>query len=810
MLTPQQLDELRASLFAGHYNLLLGSGASLDSTDKVHKPLMGATELTTTLCTIKSAKPGTTLSRVSSLLTPEEITKHLTDRYSGCHPGDTVKKVTNFVWKTAFTFNIDDSLESAYEKTLKPKQAIEPLNYDSAYETPSNRSRLPIVHLHGFVREPEKGYVFSVPEYGRVTRGLNPWMHVLSELLSSEPFIISGTSLNESDLEFYLSGRSETSPRKNRGPSILVEPFPDAVTENDCHRHSLILVKSTLKEFLVWLVENLGNPPTVAQLVVPPVENIFSPSPPAVEQVAFFSAFQLVRPVSPNPEGTPSPFLYGQPPKWSDLESALDVPTKQDLILGTKSRLHLESKTTEKTVLCLLADPGTGKTTCLRRVAYDLAREGKIVFLLTSRAALEIEAIVSCLALISRPFAIVIDAIADQTSFVRSILTNPKIIKPFVIICADRKYRRDHIDRLLGDLSIEYIDIEDWPQAEILRLIEKYRMNGLLGEPDAIRHPEKFGRSLLGEPVAICTCRILNNFKPLETIIKSLWNDATESERRSYAIAAVAEHCYAGGLYYPILEAAQHNSGLRNQITYDCPLPLAFSEDDDYILPFHALIADRTLLLLSRERENILFEVFVNLADALAPYVNRRTIIDQTPESRLAGRLFHADRVVRPLLGELSEQFYKKTQDRWQWNSRYWEQRALLTQTIAIDTAVQYARHAVAIEAHPFPWTTLATILIRKLEGSPGQRDSLFTEAIDLLNEVFKFEERRNWRPTPHPYSVLVHAVTIFLDQNGKLSPKREDWIIQQINKTNELFPRDTAILSGGASILERLKKAKC
>lgn len=642
-----------------------------------------------------------------------------------------------------------------------------------------------------------------------MTRGLNPWMHVLSEILSSEPFIISGTSLNESDLEYYLSGRSETSPRKNRGPSILVEPFPDAVTESDCRRHGLLLVKATLNEFLDWLLAKLGNPPTVSQLIVPPVENIFSPAPSAIEQVAFFTAFKLLRPVSPNPDGELSPFLYGQPPRWSDLESAIDIPTSEEQRLGVKARSFFESGAPGKPILCLLADPGTGKTTSVRRIAYDLAKEGKIVLHLTSRTALDIDATIACLALISRPFALVIDGLADFAVALHAILTAPRINPNFIIIGADRRYRTDHIDRILGDQPIEYFDVDPWPQGSLLQLIENYRKNGLAGAADAIKHPEAFGKYIANDPVAVATCRILNNFKPLDAIIKSLWNDASDTARRSYAIAALAEHCYSGGLYYPILEEAQDNPGLNDQISFECPLPLAFAEDDDYILPLHATIADRMLLLISREKRSVLYEVFIKLADAVAPYVNRQTVIEQTPEARLAGRLFQADKVVVPFLGDLSEQFYKDTHERWRWNSRYWEHRALLTQGTDIDTAVQYAKHAVAIEAHPFPWTTLASILIRKLEKTPTQRDSLFTEAIDVLDDVFRFEERRAWRPTPHPYTVLFHGVKVFLEQGGNLSNKRRDWIVGLIDRSERSFARDSKIISAGTAILTKLGISK-
>ena len=197
MLSDDQLEALRPSLFSGHYNLLLGSGVSLDSTDRFGNPLKSASDLTVELCNLKGVKATTSLSRVSSLLDSKETEKYLTQPYFGCRPGESLRRLTSFVWKAAFTFNIDDALEGAYERVTHPKQVIESLNFETAYKTAWTKKDLQIIHLHGFTREPDKGYIFSTNDYSRVTRGLNAWMHVLSELLASEPFIIAGTSLRK-------------------------------------------------------------------------------------------------------------------------------------------------------------------------------------------------------------------------------------------------------------------------------------------------------------------------------------------------------------------------------------------------------------------------------------------------------------------------------------------------------------------------------------------------------------------------------------------------------------------------------------
>ena len=77
-------------MFAGHYNLLLGSGVSLDSKDRQGNEVMGATDLTNLLCQLKGVKLTTPLSKIVGLLSESEVTEHLTKRYHGCKPEPTV------------------------------------------------------------------------------------------------------------------------------------------------------------------------------------------------------------------------------------------------------------------------------------------------------------------------------------------------------------------------------------------------------------------------------------------------------------------------------------------------------------------------------------------------------------------------------------------------------------------------------------------------------------------------------------------------------------------------------------------------
>ena len=808
MLSHELIDSFKSSLFAGQYNLLLGSGISLDSLDKNGKNLKSASDLTKQLCEIKGVDINTPLSRVSLLLDADETEKHITKQYLGCRPGETVGRVTSFVWKTVFTFNVDDALEAAYETATHPKQKIESINYNEPYRNPPRKNQLLAIHMHGFTRKWEAGYVFSTAEYGRVTRGLNPWMHVLSELLASEPFIIAGTSLNEADLEFYLAGRNETSARTNRGPSILIEPYPNKITESVCNRHGLILIKATLAEFLSWVSSKFEHAPTVEELVIPSMEGIFNPSTSAEQKLIFNTDFELVRQATPCPAGQIPAFFFGKKPTWSDLESSNDVPTEDDQEISAKTKNWLNSKKGEIKTICLIGEPGTGKTTSLRRTAYGLAKEGYIVFNLSSNAALDAENFIAVISNATRPTVAVIDNLADNAPSVRAILTTLKPKQPLAIISADRDYRQGHIERIAGDLGIEFIHSKKWTIEKYETLIEKIFKYGLLANYESVHYPKQFAGKLIGDSVAVATCRALNNFKPIETILKSIWRDANGDEKRSYAIASLAEHCYSGGLYYPILEKAHANGNLRNQLTLSSPLPLTYADDTDYVYALHPVIADKLLHMLAREKSDWLLSIFTLLANALAPFVNRKATIARTPEAKLAARLFSAEGVVRPLLGRHADSFFESSHDSWKWNSRYWEQRALLTQSSNLEISIQYARHAVAIEDHPFPWTTLASLLGKKLESDETLQTAVFEEILELLVKVVRFEAAsRSWRPTPHPYSILFHSIAAHKRSGGSISPKNTDWIKQQIEYCKSVFARDGKLLAEAQKVTQLLKK---
>jgi hypothetical protein len=204
-------------------------------------------------------------------------------------------------------------------------------------------------------------------------------------------------------------------------------------------------------------------------------------------------------------------------------------------------------------------------------------------------------------------------------------------------------------------------------------------------------------------------------------------------------------------------------------------------------------IAERILHRTAEVNPKLLQTIFVKIANALAIHVNRDAIIYRTPEARLAGRLFDADTVVRPLLGELAEGLYVLVQKHWQWNSRFWEQRALLIADDDLDVAIRYARQAVAIEEHPFPLTTLGKLLLKQMNSVPGSRASLFDEAFDKLSMAIESEMAHS-RTSIHPYATMLNGTTRYLELGGELTGPQYRRLRNYISEAKDYFPRDILI----------------
>lgn len=420
---------------------------------------------------------------------------------------------------------------------------------------------------------------------------------------------------------------------------------------------------------------------------------------------------------------------------------------------------------------------------------------GQPVVSVRTLSKIDVRAAVTCINAATQALVLIVDNFADHASQISEILTDLRYPDKLVVVGAERSYREDYLDLTLGKIIREKSRFPPLNQTETEQLISRYRHFGLLADSSALANPAAYARRLAGQPVAISVCQILNDFRSLDAIVESLIAESEASDLFAYLCVAIAQHCYSEGIRYSVLQAALGSSSPLTRI-FGRGVPLNFSSnvnDNDFVIILQAILGERVIGSCSHSRPKDLFSAFLGLARALAPHVNRKAIQIRSPEARLAGRLFDADKIVKPLLAERAVEFYSETQSTWEWNSRYWEQRALFTSETNLTLALRYARHAVAVEKHPFSLTTLGKLLMMQVEESVEGREAAFAEAIEKLTEAIGAEENRG-RISLHPTLTLLAGASRFIELGGRLSQEQYYLLRSFVIATPDRFGNDVVV----------------
>jgi hypothetical protein len=803
-ITAKQEAAFLSALRVGRYNLLLGAGFSMDSSNSMGS-LPSGPGLLSEFAKATNARP-TSLQRLYDLLSPMQIKSMVTDRFTGCTPGDTAKLMSSFVWRRVFTWNVDDVLENLYQGEGLLQRVVTK-HFNDAYIDAQSLEELFVIHLHGFAREPERGYVFSREQYIAQTTKVNPWMAVLTQRMLSEPMIIAGSTLDEVDLDHYLALRTGESARDDRGPSILVE-LDDPVASKLCEKHGLLHFVGYSKEFFDYCKTVLPNPPTPTDLLPQAMRQLVSSGVSSSAAMSFDADFAVVPGVaSPS---TSSRFLYGHLPTWEDLAAERDIarPLVLDIVVEIQKRLADPSGFGR--VLVLTDPPGTGKSTVLRRVAFDLARQG-IRTLMCSAISRVANTTADVIDRIDGPVVVVIDNLAEQANTLPNLLD--RLNKPDVIfIGAERAYRMSYLKRVLAGVKYDQIGKLPMSLVEARRLVDRYADAGAIGDHRILSQRAEFTLRIKDDPIAVACCRILNDFRPLDRVIDEMIDDASDEALNRYLGAALAQHCYNGGVRYEILISAFDAIGSKSQFEVNTPLPLDYSDDHKtFVVPENTTLGAMILERVAKDDPIRALSTFANLAEALAPWVNREAIKARLPEPRLSGRLFDFDAVVSTFLGANAEEFYTRVKSAWEWNSRYWEQVALLnlaryqsasTPAVALkhmEDAVTHARHAVAVEHHPFPLTTLGKVMLRRMT-IPGQdMQESFDLAFKSLSEAIMIERNRA-RESAHPYEIIFDGVLAYVAARGQLSH-------QQLKRLREIVARAAEKFAGDQEMQQQVTR---
>jgi hypothetical protein len=770
------------ALQAREYYLLTGSGTSLDSTG-LKGQMSSVSTLTKRLCEVTNLPNNKSLPQAYKLLSDDQKTSEITERYTCTSVGETALTLMSVPWKRIYTLNVDNCLQFAVKtitENVESKIETEVFVFSDDFRDIKPEYVQSIVHLHGYVDKPEPNYVFSHIEYSRMLSRPNSWMLILTQLMNSEPFIVAGTTLDEIDVTYYLENRTCASTDTTGIPSILIEPFPDQLTERLCADHGFVLFEGTYIDFHKKMLLEFGG----WRNIYADTQNLMPYIPTGVtnrEKISFLESFSEV-PKFVDKAKKAARFLLGAELDWSIIEANLD--TRREIYFDLERKISACVKDGIR-IFLVFDQLGSGKSSILRRLAYKISKREKHVFFFTGKELIEEEECAKIINRISSPVYIFVDNIADHTSYINKIL---KYLSKndIVFVGTERTYRKNYVEDGFPDEDIAIVESQlNLREGESKRLIRSYQSEGL-SEKGNLSDIElsKFAKQISNDSISIAACRIQNSFYSFDKIVAGLVGECDDEEIKTYLIVALARHCFSGGVHKSVLAEAAGYAGRYIAEDNYARLPMTFASfNKGFVLPSQSVIADRVVSIVRRDRPMWLFDAMVALANSLSPRVNRQQIRARSPASKLAGGLMDFDRVVKRFIDEQAEQFYDNVKENWGWNARYWEQRALLNldrflvsknDPSKLAEAIQNARYAFSIEQHPLSLTTLAKMLFAAVDMKVDQQEEIFREGWTLINESIDIESKwTNIRPTV--FIVCFKGVLSFVRNGGLLDGEQAE-----------------------------------
>jgi hypothetical protein len=283
------------------------------------------------------------------------------------------------------------------------------------------------------------------------------------------------------------------------------------------------LIKATFGEFLEWVRTEYSLPPTISDLLIPQTVKLFGDTLQPSQVLRFYSDFQAVTAAEePLPE-QPSRFLAGREPTWEDINRHVDVERSDNTIVAKAVDVAFADRS--RPALIMLADePGTGKTTTIKRVTHTSILSGRVALTVATISRIDVKNAIACLTEAVSPILLLVDSFADHAEQIAEILESKDIKVRLVVLASERNYRMNYVEMTAGHLRRTERKSTPFTLHELEQLVERYRVYGLLADKSALRDPKAFSRQIQREPIAIAICRLLNDFRPLQSIVESLWH----------------------------------------------------------------------------------------------------------------------------------------------------------------------------------------------------------------------------------------------------------------------------------------------
>lgn len=183
----------------------------------------------------------------------EELKDYILSRFKRAKPKEYHLLLTTYDWKRIYTVNVDDLVENIFA-TNGVACTVQNTRSEKKHEV-----QVELIKLHGCVNAPEEPITFSKSEYTTLIKDKNYKLDKLSTDMVDRDVIFVGASMEESDIDFYVS-KYESAGFLRKGKLIFIDPYPSVKLKARISALKGILLQWNTEQFLQFVAALKYNP----------------------------------------------------------------------------------------------------------------------------------------------------------------------------------------------------------------------------------------------------------------------------------------------------------------------------------------------------------------------------------------------------------------------------------------------------------------------------------------------------------------------------------------------------------------------
>ena len=386
----QELQLLLRQFERGNVVLFAGAGFSIGAKNTLGEDPPLVPDLCKALAndcgwTYDNEELAVVFAQVQKYLGTQGLNERLFTYFRSCTPASWHRIVPQVHWFRIYTTNIDDVIENAYGGGAAVQRLDSIVCPTDAQERDIWFEGVQCVHLHGCVLDPARGFTFTHEDFATQTASPSPWYQALVEDMQANTVVFVGTRLGDAPFYHYLTLRSKRGKGvpEVRPKAFLVAPGLSQIRKRQFEEQNMVVIDASTVEFFGPLQAELsGRVPSRMTLL----RNRYPHQIAALNtgvfetQSEFLRDFEFITAEAPSASRATyrTAFFEGAEPTWEDIRQEVDARRQiTGTILG-----ELKKDSAGIAAFILTGHAGSGKSTVLRRAAYELARDGHAVYYL--------------------------------------------------------------------------------------------------------------------------------------------------------------------------------------------------------------------------------------------------------------------------------------------------------------------------------------------------------------------------------------------------------------------------------------------